>query len=360
MTKAARQRPIPGAAVATFFALALFGATASSEAARVVLAAPAAPDEVVAEVATRVRAELVAAAFDVVVVTLAPGANPRDQIEAAAIEPRPIATLAIVRLADRPAVDIWVYDRLTEKTLVKRLDLGRRADPELTSALAIHAVELLRASLLETRTRAQAKAAATNNTQRIPREVGDWVARAVEPQKALLEGNTIAIAGAVVHSFAGIGPAFAPVLRVAIGGSNGLAGRLSIVGPAFGANVDGPKGSAFVRQEMAMIELVYAPSRSWLSPLASVGAGGYHLYTSGQPNHPRDFASTGNVWALLVDAGVGLAAQLGAGAAVSIDLHAFMTQPGAQVAIGDSAGDTTVGPAGRPSFVASLGLQSSF
>jgi hypothetical protein len=323
-----------------------------------VLAAPASADEVVAEVATRVRAELVAAKFDVVVVTLAPGANPREQVEAASLEPRPIATLAIVRIADRPAVDIWVYDRLTEKTLVKRLDLGRRADPEVTSALAIHAVELLRASLLETRTRSQARAA--SSPAPIPREVGDWVERAVEPKKALLEGRTIAIAGAVIHSFAGIGPAFAPAVRVSLGAPSGLAGRLSVVGPAFGGNLDARKGTAFVRQELAMIELVYAPSRGWLAPLASLGAGGYHLYTSGQASDAQNRGTTDHVWAALIDAGLGVAARLGAGAAVSIDLHAFISEPAANVAIGDGPGDATIGPAGRPSFVASLGLQSSF
>jgi hypothetical protein len=342
-----------------FLALALFGADARSQAPRVVLAAPASPDEVVAEVATRVRAELLAAQFDVVFVTLTPGANPREQVEAASLEPRPIATLAIVRLADRPAVDVWVYDRLTEKTLVKRLDLGRRVDPELTSALAIHAVELLRASLLETRTRSQA-AAQAGNPRPIPREVGDWVERAVEPRKTLLEGRTIAIAGAAMHSFDGIGPAFAPAVRLSFGAASGLAGRLSVVGPAFGANLEGPKGTAFVRQELAMIELVYAPSRAWLVPLASLGAGAYHLYTSGQPSDPRNMRSTGNAWAALIDAGVGLAARLGASAAVSIDLHAFVTQPAVKVGIGDGVDDVSIGPTGRPSFVGSLGLQSSF
>jgi hypothetical protein len=338
--------------------LALFSADARSEPARVVLASPAAADEVVAEVATRVRAELVAAAFDVVVVTLAPGANPREQVEAASLEPRPIATLAIVRLDDRPAVDVWVYDRLTDKTLVKRLDLGKRADPELTSALAIHAVELLRASLLETRARSQASAA--GNRKPIPREVGDWVDRAVEPKKALLEGRTIAIAGAAMHTFTGIGPAFAPAVRVSFGAPSGWAGRLSVVGPAFGANLDGPKGTAFVRQELAMIELVYAPSRAWLAPIASLGAGGYHLYTSGQPSDVGGHGNTDHIWAALVDAGLGLAARLGSNAAVSMDLHAFVTEPAAWVAIGDGADDTVLGPSGRPSFVASLGLQSSF
>jgi hypothetical protein len=341
-----------------FLVLALFGANARSESARVVLAAPASPDEVVAEVATRVRAELLAAAFEVVNVTLAPGANPREQVEAASLEPRPIATLAIVRLNDRPAVDVWVYDRLTDKTLIKRLDLGKRADPEVTSALAIHAVELLRASLLETRTRSQA--AAAQSPKPIPREVGEWVERAVEPKKALLDGSTIAVAGAALHSFTGVGPAFAPAIRLAFGAPSGVAGRLSVVGPAFGANLAGPRGTAFVRQELAMIEIVYAPSRGWLAPVASLGAGGYHLFTSGQPSDSHDRATKEHVWAALVDAGLGLAARLGAGAAVSLDLHAFVTQPAAYVGIGDGPDDTAIGPTGRPSFVASLGLLSTF
>jgi hypothetical protein len=336
--------------------LALFAADAHAEPARVVLAQPSAPDEVVAEVATRVRAELAAAAFEVVIVTLPPGANPRDQVEAASLEPRPIATLAIVRLEGRPAVDVWVYDRLTEKTSVKRLDLGKRADAENTSALAIHAVELLRASLLETRTRSRAAASA----RVVPREVGDWVERAVAPPTTLLEGRTIAVAGAVLHSFRGVGPAFAPAVRISLGSPEGLAGRFSFVGPAFGASLEGPKGTAFVRQELAMIEIVYAPSRRWLSPMISIGAGGYHLYTSGKPSDPRNQPSTDDVWSALVDAGLGLGAKLGAGAALSLEVHAFFTEPAARVGIGDGRDDTPIGPTGRPSFIASLGLQSSF
>jgi hypothetical protein len=335
------------------------GADARAEAARVVLAQPAAPDEVVAEVATRVRAELAAAAFEVVIVTLAPGANPREQIEATALEPRPIATLAIVRLEDRPAVDVWVYDRITEKTSVRRLDLGKRADSELTSALAIHAVELLRASLLETRARSQA-AKARSAPKPVPKEVGEWVERAVEPKRPLLEGRTVGVAGAVLHSFSGIGPAFAPAVRISWGTTSGLAGRLSAIGPAFGVNLESPKGTASVRQELAMIEIVYCPLQTWLSPLASLGAGGYHLYTSGQASDPQNRNSTGHVWAALVDVGLGLGARLGASAAIALELHAFVTQPAGYVAIGDGPGDVSIGPTGRPSFVTSLGLQSGF
>ncbi len=337
-------------------ALIFVSLRADAQRARVALAQPASPDEIMAEVATRVRAELAAAAFDVVVVPLAPGANPREQVEAASLEPRPIATLAIVRIADRPAVDVWVYDRLTDKTSIKRLDLGRRPDPEIMSALAIHAVELLRASLLETR----AARAVASRHKRVPREVGDWVERAVEPRTPLFEGNTIGIAGVVLHSFSGIGPAFAPAVRLAWGAPSGFAGRLSFVGPAFGANLESPKGTASVRQELAMVELVYAPSQHWLSPFGSVGAGAYHLHTNGKPSDPNDRGSTDGVWAALLDAGAGIAGRLGSGAAVTFELHAFVTQPSATVGIGDAEDDARLGPTGRPSFIASLGLQSTF
>jgi hypothetical protein len=338
----------------------LLAAGPARAAARVALAQPEAPDELIAEVATRVRAELVAAQFDVVIVRLAPGADPRDQVEAAALEPRPIATLAIVRIENRPAVDVWVYDRLTNKTLVRRLDLGKRSDPETTSALAIHAVELLRASLLETRAPSKARSDSEGTAKPVPREVGDWVERAIEPPRTLFEGRSIGIAGAVLHSFNGIGPAFAPAARIAWGDTNGFAWRVSIVGPAFGANLENARGTAFVRQELAMIECVYAPSHGWLAPLLSVGAGGYHLYASGQPRDPRDRASEGHVYAGLVDVGVGLGAHIGSGAAALLDLHAFMTQPAAHVAIGDGARDESIGPTGRPSFIASLGMSSTF
>src|SRR5256885_6393714 len=106
------------------FAVALLvPSSALAERARVALAMPADPDEVQAEVATRIRAELETALFEVVVVPLDAGTDPRQGVESAAIEPRPIATVAIVRLQNRPAVDVWVSDRVTGKTLVKRVDV---------------------------------------------------------------------------------------------------------------------------------------------------------------------------------------------------------------------------------------------
>ena len=100
----------------------------------------------------------------------------------------------------------------------------------------------------------------------------------------------------------------------------------------------------------------YAPSRRWLVPIASAGLGGYHLYTKGESTDPRYGRSTGHVWALLADVGAGIAARLGTSAALSLDVHGFITQPAAHLYIGD----TSIATVGRPSLLASLGLVAAF
>jgi len=345
--------------VALAFALALFAPSiALAERARVALAQPADSDEVQAEVATRIRAELETAQFEVVVVTLEAGVDPRQGVEMAGIEPRPIATVAIVRLQNRPAVDVWVSDRVTGKTLVKRLDVARR-DAQVTSALAIHAVELLRASLLELRTQpALREGAPAEAAAAVPKEVGEWIDRAILPEapKALLGRPALGVAAAAIYSAPRVGVAFAPALRVSIGTASGFAGRISIVGPGFGSEQQATSGSASLRQELALAEIVYAPSRRWLVPIASAGIGGYHLRVKGDATDPRYRGVPSDVWALVADVGVGVAARLGSNAAVTLDLHGFVTQPAATVAIGN----TTVGTIGRPSLFTSFGLLAAF
>jgi hypothetical protein len=358
MIRAARPTKRHALAVLAFLAIVASAMTALAERARVALALPSDPDEVQAEVATRVRAELETAQFDVVVVPLDPGGDPRQGVEVAALEPKPIATLAIIRLQNRPAVDVWVSDRVTGKTLVKRLDVGRRPDAQLSSSLAIHAVELLRASLLEVRTEAaRREGPRAEEPSPIPAEVTAWVDRAIvpEPARPIFERPAIAIGAATILSSTSIGPAFAPAVRASLGSPGGVAGRLSIVGPGFGGQLRGPSGTASVRQELALAEIVYAPSHRTFVPFASVGLGAYHLYMRGDSADPTFDGATKHVWSVLADAGAGVAARLGS-AAIFFDVHGFVTQPAARLVVGN----TSFGTVGKPSLLASLGLLSSF
>jgi hypothetical protein len=342
-----------------FAAAVALPSSALAERARVALAQPAEPDEIQAEVATRIRAELETALFEVVVVPLDPGMDPRQGVESAAIDPKPLATVAIVRLQNRPAVDVWISDRLTGKTLVKRVDVGRKPDTEITSALAIHAVELLRASLLEVRTQSRPDATpAEGSPSPIPNEVVDWVDHAIRPPafQPLFARPTIAVGAATIYGSPAVGAAFAPVLRASIGASSGVAARLSFVGPAFSGRLRGPRGSASVRQELAMVEVAYAPSRQWLMPMASAGIGGYHLDMRGDATDPAYTGGEGQFWALLADIGAGIAARLGPGAALSLEAHGFITQPTAHLFIGD----TSIATVGRSSLLVSLGIVAGF
>src|SRR5262249_7202755 len=140
----------------------------------------------------------------------------------------------------------------------------------------------------------------------VPREVTDWVDRAIVPEsKPLFARPAILVGAATIYTSSGMGPAFAPIARASIGAPIGFAGRLSFIGPAFGGEVRSPRGTAFIRQELALAEVVYAPSVRWLSPIASLGVGGYHLYMRGDSTDPTYAGVTNQAWAFVADVGVG-------------------------------------------------------
>jgi hypothetical protein len=158
-------------------------------------------------------------------------------------------------------------------------------------------------------------------------------------------------------SFDGIGPAGTPRLRLGYGSSIGLGGRLSWLGPAFGARPSGDRGSAAVRQELLTLDLVYAPLVDWagFSPLLWIGAGAYHLYADGNLAPPL-IAQSDEVWAFAGALGAGLGYRLTPEVMATVDVEALLTAPRAQVTI---AGEP-IGSSGRPSLDASLGITVRF
>lgn len=94
----------------------------------------------------RVLAELSSLGFLAVRVDPGDGATSRLTLETAA---RQTGALAAIRAVPSGlGVEVWIADRVTGKTVLREIQLDRDAiDPE--AALAIRAVELLRASLLE-------------------------------------------------------------------------------------------------------------------------------------------------------------------------------------------------------------------
>ncbi|WP_437972284.1 hypothetical protein WMF04_24625 [Sorangium sp. So ce260] len=208
-------------AVALGAALLISGAArARAEAGTlVVLVRPPRPSEIVKETITRLSAELRAVGFAVRVADGRPGVEGRTQVEGAAGraggEDQPFATIAVLELdKERGAVaDVWIADHVTEKTLVRRVELGGSGRSSAASDLAVRSVELLRASLLEL-SAAQKRALSSDLARWL--DVDPPLAAPAAPlaaPSAALTAPSAALTAPSAPSAARAGPSAAPVER---------------------------------------------------------------------------------------------------------------------------------------------------
>ncbi|AUX21931.1 hypothetical protein SOCEGT47_024290 [Sorangium cellulosum] len=342
---------------------------AAAAASRVAIVEADADDALVREAATRLRAELGAAGFEVVSVPRAPGGGDvRAGLERAAEEAGAFAAATIFRSRRGATADLWIVDRVTRKTVVRTVEVAGAAAP---SVMAVRAVELLQASLLEASLlEADARpAGAAGAGVAVPDDVRRWMAparrragMAPRPQRAgMLAGIGVEAGVVALASAGGIGPAFGPALRLSYGGGAaggggwlpaGLAARLSFAGPTLGPALEGALGKVSVRQELALLEAVWAlETGTSISPVLSAGVGGTHLFISGDPLPPLRSA-TGEVWSFAADVGAGAGVRVTERAALLLDAHLIVAEPGAVVTLGGER----LGAAWRPTFAGFLGL----
>ncbi|XXX80884.1 hypothetical protein WMF30_19190 [Sorangium sp. So ce134] len=341
---------------------------AAAAASRVVIVEADADDPLVREAATRLRAELGAAGFEVVRVPRAVEGDARAALERAALDEGAFAAAAIFRAGAGATADLWIVDRVTQKTVVRTVEVAGAAAP---SVMAVRAVELLQASLLEANLRAstrraQDEGAAGGARVAVPDDVRRWMApvqrqAGADPAAArpgMLEGVGVEAGLAALLSAGGVGPSLGPALRLSYGAAGGgalpagLAARLTFAGPALGPALEGALGAVSVRQEMALLEAVWAlETGTAVSPVLSAGVGGFHLFISGDPLPPLRSA-TGEVWSVAASVGGGAGLRLTERAAILLDAHAIFAEPRAVVTLGGER----LGAAGRPTFAGFLGL----
>ncbi len=346
----------PGTSWVILALILLSGAALGAEPqpSRVALVESRSPDALLAEATMRVRAELAAAGFDVELLEASPGADPRAEVESAGLDPPPVATLAILRTSSAAAVDIWVADRLTGKTLVRRIDVNDVSRERAPTVLAVRTVELLRASLLEATTAGEPETPEKAPTPRpVPTDVARWMTPPSMPPKdrAVVRAE---IGAGLLIGFSGSPPAFAPVLRVGYG-SESLSVRISIVAPAVGAEVAAPDGSATLRQALGLVEITTAwPRRGPGAIRGSLGAGAAETHVVGSAEAPY-VAHHGDDWSFAGDAGLGGMLRFGPSVALVADMHAVVLAKSLDVELGDAAEH-----ARRPMELATLGLRGSF
>jgi hypothetical protein len=331
--------------------LAFSGEARAASSLVVAVIRPLDPGPMVTEVVTRVRGELVAAGFQVALVDHVPGTDPGVEMRTVATHLHPLAIFGIFEQTDSGAADVWIADLLIGKTLVQRVGADPREGAPAkdgSSVQAVRAVELLRASLLELVVE-RSSLPPSPLPQRDVAEAPPHDQGAPAPKAGSLGFEAGA---AVLHSFEGIGPAIAPIVRVAYQPAPRVALRLTASGLGTRPSIEAPNGQAAIAQEFVLFEV--APilfADAVVRPLVSVGAGAYHFEAEGTASFPYA-SSTRQVWAAAFDAGGGAYLAASRHFGVSLEGHVLFTSTRPLVRIAD----VEVAAAGRPSVAGSLTL----
>jgi len=292
-----------------------------AESALVVLVRPATQSAVVSEAITRIRGELVADGFEVLVVDAPAGADPESVLARADQQTGAAVTLGLFLQPDAKAAELWVVDRLTNKTVVRSVEITQSPAASASEVLARRSVELLRASLLEILVDSRKKPSEGSASRA---HASRWAEQALEQQPS----NFSVEAGAqVLAGFGGVGASVMPLGRVRFALSQRLAARLTLSGLGTRPQVEADGGTATVSQELGLLELMggIAPL-NWLRPSISLGAGAYHIGVEGSAAPP--YASqSGDRFAFAADAGAGLALSLTSSLSLSLEGHAILVTP---------------------------------
>jgi hypothetical protein len=318
-------------------------------------------DRTTREATARLRGELAAAGFEVE--PRAHGGDARSDVESS--EGNAVATVRLVRDPQTRATELWVSDRLTGKTLVRRVNVDPERAPRL---VALRVVELLRASLLELASppHDDAPPVTPAMAQPPPPEIVKLVAPpppvaheapSVPPgPRAWIERAAFDAGVAVLASADHLGPAAAPTFGAWLALPASLALRLRVVGPAYESGVSNAIGSAVVRQELASVDLAWViPVRGVLAPYLALGGGPYHLHVQGTAAAPYH-GTTNDVWAALAAGGAGVAFRLAPAVSIALEGRVFGLAPHPAVTIGGER----VASAGAPSLLGSGSLVASF
>jgi hypothetical protein len=274
----------------------------------------------------RVRGELVADGFDVTLVEARPGVTSAAAMAAAVHDPGS-ATVGLFLSPDGASAELWVVDRLTGKSVVRRVTTGSEPAANLSEVLALRAVELLRASLLELavdRRDAPAPMASAVSADTASR-ASRWASKPLG--LGMRSSWAIEVGAGTALDPGRIGPALilAGGLRISL--ADPLLARLRFVGFGTRPRISGPEGSASLQQSWGLGEVIVLPWPSWLvRPAASIGAGVLNLQVDGEASWPYR-ALHRSAWAFAADVGLGCGLRITPRIELLLEGHAGLAAP---------------------------------
>jgi hypothetical protein len=353
MTRALSARRPVAAGVAGALLCALFLPAASARAASglVILLQPSLATSAERRCLTRIREELLAGGFQVAVVDPGPNADPISIADAIERQRGSVATIALLGDPELGPSELWILDRVGVQAEVRRI-VAPTDDPlHVPEVLAIRTIELLRASAL--------KLLVESNQPPAPLVAPPPAAAApvrAPAARAPDRGETVDLeAGlAVLESIGGPGPAAIPLGRLRLPLRMPLFLRLTLAGLGTRPRVTTSLGSADIGQSFGLVELgaVFRRPRR-LHPMVTLGAGALYVRSDGEGVYPYRGIEDSR-WAVLVDGGLGLFAQVGARVALAFEVHASLAAPHPVVRFSGSDAATI----GRPALMATWTLMT--
>lgn len=326
-------RRFAGAALRVAIASFFWRRAACAAASQVVILYGGAPDGVVKRAEMRLAAELRAAGFQVDERQSEDAPDSRAAVEHA--EAEGFATVLLRSTPDGAFMDVWVADHVTRKTVVRRM-AARGVGDDADRALALRVVELMRASLVEgvvmplsedARDAAPEGRAMSGSTSPPP-DVVAWTREVVTPpaeRRSAAFDIGLGVAG--VWGGPDVGLAVGPELRIAWRPSASWSLGLLAAGPAFGARMTATEGSATARQELAVLEATLEPwSRAPILPQFAVGAGAYHIATTGYATSPYSSRNS-DAWSALLSSGLGARLPLSPSASLVLSARELLALP---------------------------------
>jgi hypothetical protein len=300
----------------------------------------------------RIKDELSADRFTVVLADSNVAGDPVSMAESAARDPGAIAIIALLGDPETGQTELCVVERAAGRTAVRRAlvvvdDPGRM--PEI---LSIRALELLHATALEL-------SVDTNRRPRSPTPPSDLRAEGPPPPAGPAPASAETDLGAVetgvamLHSLSGPPPALAPIGRFRLRLAGWLHARVTIAGLGTSPRLQTDYGSATVSQSMGTVEAVAIWRRAKrVRPGVFLGAGVLHVSVLGAGNSPYEGREPDR-WAVVFAGGVGVAFVLRSHLALTTELAGLMATPHPTVRFVG----TKVATIGFPSLLLSLALQ---
>jgi hypothetical protein len=329
-----------------FAAVCAIPIEARAEASRVVILGDERDPEVAALV-RRLRAELGAAGFEIVVVPMGPSPDPRAAVEGA--DARAFASVHVTRA--KGGVDVWIADRATGKTSVRHLEGKSPAE------VALQVVELLRASLAELSVR-PATRPESGSPEAEKQGIPDDVARFAKPVGAAAGATTESARGAV--RFDARAALFASAHAWSIAPSLGMAwqpGALRVgvvfIGPSAASGaIERAVGTAHAEPMLGLAELAWVGSGA-LAPAFGLSAGALRLRARGEATATGFRGVDDATWSIALAASAELRANLGAGVWLVLGARCLIASPAPAVAIGDDR----VRALGPPALLTTFGVE---